>query len=274
MLARASVELEAMSVADTARGQGRGTSVVDALVRAYTLQGYQAMLGGIHTHKRHLKPYYEADGFHVLGPGTPLDLQLPIGRLRYPAEPSMRHLVCPLAYHMAYQHGVLTGLLAPQMTWKNSRRTAPLGSAATSSTRRRRRPGPVAQRWIPAASSSRHSSPRRPGRAPQGPRTENPARGRTPQAETAHVPARLVNVGDALQPPAVAGAGVDPARLRRILLREGLSNDRCNSGSWGYWQAADRRPSKVMSKAFSAVFQRMVQRVWPLPGGSRDMIAM
>ncbi|WP_229892757.1 GNAT family N-acetyltransferase [Streptomyces tendae] len=111
MLARALVELEAVSVADTARGQGLGHQLVDALVRAYTLQGYQAMLGGIHTHKPHLKPYYEADGFHVLGPGTPLDLQLPIGRLRYPAEPSMRHLVRPLASHVAYQHGVLTGLL-------------------------------------------------------------------------------------------------------------------------------------------------------------------
>jgi hypothetical protein len=29
-----------------------------------------------------------------------------------------------------------------------------------------------------------------------------------------------------------------------------------------------------MSKAFSAVFQRMVQRAWPLPVGSSDMIAM
>ncbi|MFE1013775.1 RHS repeat-associated core domain-containing protein [Streptomyces sp. NPDC058794] len=33
----------------------------------------------------------------------------------------------------------------------------------------------------------------------------------------------------------------------------GLSNVRCNWGSWDYWRAADRRPSKVMSKAFSAV---------------------
>lgn len=112
MLARALVELEAVSVADSARGQGLGHQLVDALVRASTLQGYQAMLGGIHTHKPHLKPYYEADGFHVLGPGTPLDLQLPIGRLRYPAEPSMRHLVRPLASHVAYQHGGVTGLLA------------------------------------------------------------------------------------------------------------------------------------------------------------------
>lgn len=49
------------------------------------------MLGGIHTRMPHLAPYDEADGFHVLGPGAPLDLELPIGRLRYPAEPSMRH---------------------------------------------------------------------------------------------------------------------------------------------------------------------------------------
>jgi hypothetical protein len=28
-----------------------------------------------------------------------------------------------------------------------------------------------------------------------------------------------------------------------------------------------------MSKAFSAVFQRMVQRAWPLPVGSSDMTA-
>lgn len=55
------------------------------------------MLGGIHTHKPHLAPYYEADGFHVLGPGAPLDLELRIGRLRYPAESAMRHLVRPLA---------------------------------------------------------------------------------------------------------------------------------------------------------------------------------
>ncbi|MCL3999037.1 GNAT family N-acetyltransferase [Streptomyces lavenduligriseus] len=112
MLSRALVELEAVSVADSARGQGLGHRLVDALVRSYTRQGYQVMLGGIHTHKPHLKPYYEADGFHVLGPGTPLDLELPIGRLRYPAELSMRHLVRPLAGHVAYRHGVVTGLLA------------------------------------------------------------------------------------------------------------------------------------------------------------------
>ncbi|MFE0420660.1 hypothetical protein ACFW2F_41415, partial [Streptomyces tendae] len=31
----------------------------------------------------------------------------------------------------------------------------------------------------------------------------------------------------------------------------GLSNERCNRDGWGYWRAAVRRPSKVMSKAFS-----------------------
>ncbi|MFF8932305.1 GNAT family N-acetyltransferase [Streptomyces longwoodensis] len=111
-LAKALVELEAVSVADSARGQGLGHYLVDTLVRTYTRQGYQAMLGGIHTHKPHLKPYYEADGFHVLEPGAPLDLQLPVGLLRYPADPSMRHLVRPLTGHVAYHHGVVTGLLA------------------------------------------------------------------------------------------------------------------------------------------------------------------
>lgn len=59
-----------------------------------------------------------------------------------------------------------------------------------------------------------------------------------------------------------------------LTLSEGLSNESCNQGGWGYWRAAVRRPSKVMSKAFSTVFHRMVQRVCPLPVGSRDMIAM
>lgn len=110
-LSRSLVELEAVSVADSARGQGLGHQLVDELVRSYTRQGYEAMLGGIHTHKPHLKPYYEADHFHVLAPGAPLDLQLPIGRLQYPAGPSMRHLVRPLAGHVSYGHGVLGGLL-------------------------------------------------------------------------------------------------------------------------------------------------------------------
>ncbi|MGW1496957.1 GNAT family N-acetyltransferase [Streptomyces sp. NPDC002402] len=111
-LSRSLVELEAVSVADSARGQGLGHRLVDHLVRSYTRQGYEAMLGGIHTHKPHLAPYYEADGFHVLEPGTSFDLQLPIGRLRYPADASMRHLVRPLAGQVSYGHGVLEGLLA------------------------------------------------------------------------------------------------------------------------------------------------------------------
>lgn len=56
-------------------------------------------------------------------------------------------------------------------------------------------------------------------------------------------------------------------RLRKSLahrqgarLFRGLSIERCNEGGWGYWRAAESRPSKVMSKAFRAVFQRMVQR--------------
>ncbi|WP_253195689.1 GNAT family N-acetyltransferase [Streptomyces sp. JHA26] len=112
MLARALVELEAVSVADRARGYGLGHRLVDHLVHSYTRQGYQAMLGGIHTHKPHLAPYYEADGFHILPPGAPLDLQLPVGLLRYPADPSMRHLARPLTSRVSYQAGVLNGLLA------------------------------------------------------------------------------------------------------------------------------------------------------------------
>ncbi|MCX4481637.1 hypothetical protein OOK44_35275 [Streptomyces cellulosae] len=59
-----------------------------------------------------LAPYYEADDFHILSPGAPLDLQLPIGRIQYPADASMRHLVRPLASRASYGAGVLRGLLA------------------------------------------------------------------------------------------------------------------------------------------------------------------
>ncbi len=41
----------------------------------------------------------------------------------------------------------------------------------------------------------------------------------------------------------------------------------------GYFRPADRRPSKVISKAFSALFQRLDQRFCPVPFGSRLMIA-
>ncbi|MEU6277069.1 GNAT family N-acetyltransferase [Streptomyces populi] len=112
LLSKSLVELEAVSVAESARGQGLGRRLVDTLARSYTQQGYQAMLGGIHTHKPHLAPYYETDGFHVLPPGFPLDLELPIGRLRYPADASMRHLVRPLTQQVSYRAGILTGLLA------------------------------------------------------------------------------------------------------------------------------------------------------------------
>ncbi|MDT0432965.1 hypothetical protein, partial [Streptomyces salyersiae] len=52
--------------------------------------------------------------------------------------------------------------------------------------------------------------------------------------------------------------------LARELRRAGLARVCQKSGVTGvvesYWCAAERRPSKVMSKAFRAVFQRMVQR--------------
>src|SRR5712692_9881447 len=41
----------------------------------------------------------------------------------------------------------------------------------------------------------------------------------------------------------------------------------------GYFMPAGRRPSKVMSKALRAAFHRLVQRLRPLPVGSRLMIA-
>lgn len=41
-----------------------------------------------------------------------------------------------------------------------------------------------------------------------------------------------------------------------------------------YLRPAARRPSKAISNAFRAGFQRMVQRLRPAPVGSRLMIAM
>ncbi|WP_329020271.1 hypothetical protein [Streptomyces sp. NBC_01601] len=81
MLSRTLVELEAVSVADSARGQGLGCHLVEALVR-------------------------------VLSPGAPLDLQLPVGQIRFPPEPWMRHLVRPLVRQVSYRAGALGGLLA------------------------------------------------------------------------------------------------------------------------------------------------------------------
>ncbi|KOU43200.1 GNAT family N-acetyltransferase [Streptomyces sp. WM6378] len=110
-LSRSLVELEAVSVADSARGQGLGHRLVNEMIRFYSGQGCEAMLGGIHTHKPHLERYYEAVGFHVLPPGAPLDLGLPAGRIRYPATASMRHLARPLAPRVSYRAGVLGELL-------------------------------------------------------------------------------------------------------------------------------------------------------------------
>lgn len=92
-----------------------GHRLVGDLVHSYARQGYQAMLGGIHAHKPHLAPYCEPDGFSVLPAGSPLDLCLPIGRLRYPAEPSMRHLVRTLGPAASYRAGELRGLLAARL---------------------------------------------------------------------------------------------------------------------------------------------------------------
>ncbi|WP_254404537.1 GNAT family N-acetyltransferase [Streptomyces anulatus] len=98
-------------MADSARGQRLDHRLIDTLVNAYARQGYEAMLGGIRAHQTHLVPYYENDGFHVLPPGAPLDLQLPIGRIRYPADTTTRHLVRPLVPQVSYRAGVLKGLL-------------------------------------------------------------------------------------------------------------------------------------------------------------------
>ncbi|OEV13197.1 hypothetical protein AN218_04585, partial [Streptomyces nanshensis] len=86
--------------------------LIEEVASVFSRQGAQAMLGGIHAHKPHLEPYYEAAGFSVLPAGTPLDLRLPVGTLRYPAEPSMRHLVRPLTDTVTYDAGVLHGVLA------------------------------------------------------------------------------------------------------------------------------------------------------------------
>jgi hypothetical protein len=54
----------------------------------------------------------------------------------------------------------------------------------------------------------------------------------------------------------------------------GLSTFRCNWVLLIYFRPADSRPSKAMSKAFNAGFQRIAQRRCPAPVGSRLMIAM
>ncbi|MEU2588958.1 hypothetical protein ABZ612_40390 [Streptomyces avermitilis] len=99
-----------------ARGGGRARlphpELVDHLIRSYTRLGYQTMVGGIHTQKPHLAPYYEAGGFQVLPPGAPLVLQLPVGGIQWPADASMRLLARRLAAQVSLRAGVLNGLLA------------------------------------------------------------------------------------------------------------------------------------------------------------------
>ncbi|MEU8726083.1 hypothetical protein AB0C85_38680, partial [Streptomyces antimycoticus] len=65
-------------------------------------------------------------------------------------------------------------------------------------------------------------------------------------------PARAegVFVGPVYTGKELAGS-LDHARGGDQLRRVGLSNERCKQGGWGYWRAAESRPSKVMSKAFS-----------------------
>ena len=59
----------------------------------------------------------------------------------------------------------------------------------------------------------------------------------------------------------------------RIEPEEGLCSERWNSVGFIQRRPAVSRPSKVMSKAWSAAFQRMVQRLRPVPVGSRLMTA-
>ena len=57
---------------------------------------------------------------------------------------------------------------------------------------------------------------------------------------------------------------------------EGISQPQGALALWGCHRdrtPADRRPSKVMSKALRAGFHRLVQRCCPFPVGSRLMMA-
>ncbi|WP_353963846.1 transposase [Streptomyces sp. NBC_01242] len=54
---------------------------------------------------------------------------------------------------------------------------------------------------------------------------------------------------------------------------KGLYSERWDSVDCFYRRPAVSRPSKVMSKAWSAAFQRMVQRLLPVPLGSRLITA-
>nr|BBK08013.1 hypothetical protein [Streptomyces sp. TP-A0584] len=55
----------------------------------------------------------------------------------------------------------------------------------------------------------------------------------------------------------------------------GSVNLTADFGCWsGQWVAGVSRPSKWIWKAFSGAFQRMVQRLRPLPVGSSDISAI
>ncbi|MDH6630412.1 hypothetical protein M2271_008272 [Streptomyces sp. LBL] len=56
---------------------------------------------------------------------------------------------------------------------------------------------------------------------------------------------------------------------RTMVAPSGLSNERCN---WGCWLLAGCRESAVEGDVEGV--QCMVQRAWPLPVGSSDMMAM
>jgi Rhodopirellula transposase DDE domain len=66
---------------------------------------------------------------------------------------------------------------------------------------------------------------------------------------------------------------VEALPITRHDFHGGLSSERCNWILLFYLRPADSRPSKVISKAFRAAFQRLDQRCCPLPVGSRLMIA-
>lgn len=74
--------------------------------------------------------------------------------------------------------------------------------------------------------------------------------------------------------PAVVPDRYDHSRTKmQERLETGLYSERWDSVDCFYRRPAVSRPSKVMSKAWSAAFQRMVQRLLPVPLGSRLITA-
>jgi hypothetical protein len=86
-------------------GPWDGQAVTNSSVAAgvgLAFSGVMAALGAVLRGRRLSRPVSRG----------PLDLELPVGRVRYPAKASMRHLVRPLAPRVSYGAGVLRGLLA------------------------------------------------------------------------------------------------------------------------------------------------------------------